>query len=339
MLDNVTGLFDECTFSGNTANLGGGLSVYHSGSTVTFDGCFFTSNNAEGEDSYGAGAYCYLNAAPTFTGCSFTANLSGYCGGGVCLDSAVDATVENCYFTGNTAVFGAGFYVWMCGAGGFEGCTFESNVADTTGGGGLLELAGGVEVSQCTFLDNESYFGGGLGVYETTGGPVDCTFHGNTAWMGGAIAYADCISGWATGCTIAHNEVQGPMSAGAGVAVAGPFDVALERCIIAYSAAGEAAAAMLGTVSASECDICGNPGGDWTGCLAGQDVSNDNTGEDPLFCNLLAGDLTLCEDSPCLPGNNVPGVLIGAHGAGCDACGPAVEPTSWGAIKAHFRPN
>jgi len=128
------------------------------------------------------------------------------------------------------------------------------------------------------------------------------------------------------------------MSVGAGVAVAGPFDVVLERCIIAHSTSGEAAAAFLGgTASATECDVCGNAGGDWAGCLAGQEDANDNTGEDPLFCDLQGGDLTLCADSPCLPINNVPGVLIGAHGEGCDACGPAVEPTSWGSIKARFR--
>jgi hypothetical protein len=338
VLYNVTGLFYNCAFSGNAANWGGGVSIYNSDSTVTFDHCTFTSNSATGAESYGAGAYCYMEAAPNFTHCSFMGNSSDYCGGGICLDSAVAATIEDCDFDGNSAVFGGGFYVWMCGAGGFENCTFENNQADTTGGGGLLDNAGGVAVTGCTFASNWSYFGGGLGVYETTGGPVDCTFFENTAFMGAAVAYADCITAWATGCTMVRNEVQGYMSAGAGVGVAGPFDVALDRCVIAFSQAGEAGACGFGgTITASACDVHGNDGGDWVGCLAGQESSSYNTDADPLLCDAVSGDLTLCSDSPCLPANNVPAVRIGAHDQGCPACGSAVESTSWGVLKARYR--
>lgn len=335
-LDDVDGIFQDCTFEGNEAAWGAGISIYRP-STVTMERCHFENNHAVGQESFGAGAYCYSEAAPTFTECTFTQNYSDFCGGGLVMDSGCAAVVQDCDFTGNTAVHGGAFYVYLCGAGGFDGCTFVSNVADTTGGGGLLDEGGGVQVTHCAFLRNEAYFGGGLSFYHTTGGPVDCTFFENSAFMGGAVAYADCVAGWATGCTMVRNEVEGYMAAGAGVAVGGPFDVALERCIIAFSTAGEAAAAVFGTVTAIECDVFGNLGGDWVGALAGQETGDDNTGENPLICDAPAGDLTLCADSPCLPGNNVPGVQIGAHGEGCESCGSAVEMTTWGALKALFR--
>ena len=63
---------------------------------------------------------------------------------------------------------------------------------------------------------------------------------------------------------------------------------------------------------------------------------NDNLFEDPLFCDVFAPDLTLCQTSPCLPENNVFGVLIGAHEQGCGTCSTAVQRTTWGAIKALY---
>jgi hypothetical protein len=43
----------------------------------------------------------------------------------------------------------------------------------------------------------------------------------------------------------------------------------------------------------------------------------------PLFCNHESGDLTLRDDSPCLPANNPWGVHMGAYGAG--DCGTSVD--------------
>jgi hypothetical protein len=40
--------------------------------------------------------------------------------------------------------------------------------------------------------------------------------------------------------------------------------------------------------------------------------------EDPLFCDLPGGDLSLEAGSPCLPANNQWSVLMGALGQGCE---------------------
>jgi predicted outer membrane repeat protein len=337
VLDEVAGSVFGCTFSGNSAPWGGGVSLYRAGATAAFDECVFQNNSATGDESYGGAVYTWDQASPTFTECAFDDNTSDYCGGAVYLDTNCEAEFHVCNFSGNHATYGGAAGVWMCGTGGFYDCLFQFNDADTTGGALHLEQAGGVSVAGSMFLSNTALFGGGLGVYRTTGGPVDCTFDENTARFGAAIAYGECVSAWATGCTIVHNHVEGDQAAGAGIGVGGPFEVALERCIIAFSTVGEAAAAVVGgTVVASACDIYGNQGGDWVGCLTGQETGNDNLDVDPRLCGVLAGDYTLCADSPCLPANGAP-ALIGAHGEGCAACGSVVKEASWGVVKALFR--
>ena len=90
-----------------------------------------------------------------------------------------------------------------------------------------------------------------------------------------------------------------------------------------------------GSIALSCCNVVGNSGGDYVGCLAGQNGVNGNFSLDPAFCDPAAGDYTLRSDSPCAP----PGVtgcgLVGALPVGC---GPvSVEPASWGELKAWYR--
>ena len=90
------------------------------------------------------------------------------------------------------------------------------------------------------------------------------------------------------------------------------------------------------------CDIFGNAGGDWTGCIADQLGVNGNISEDPLFCDPEANDFTIAENSPCAPGNSPAGCdLIGALPVGCTATTAvpeiALRETTWGAVKASFR--
>ena len=63
---------------------------------------------------------------------------------------------------------------------------------------------------------------------------------------------------------------------------------------------------------------------------------------DPLFCAPAAceqapdtyGDYRLDVASPCLPGHNPCGALIGVEGQGCGTV--LAIPMSWGAVKAMF---
>jgi len=112
----------------------------------------------------------------------------------------------------------------------------------------------------------------------------------------------------------------------------------MEQCIIAFSRAGEAAACPEGgPLTAVNCVVYGNPGGNWVGCLSGQESMNNNAEVDPLFCDLGGAWFALCENSYCAYTNNPSGMLIGAHGPNCDACDSPVEIQSWGCIKALYR--
>jgi hypothetical protein len=122
------------------------------------------------------------------------------------------------------------------------------------------------------------------------------------------------------------------------MAVHGWWEAVIENTIIALSSEGEG---FLCDTSGRElvlscCDIYGNDGGDWVGCIADQYGVNGNICEDPLFCGDQNPDepFTLRDDSPCAPAGNPECNLIGAWGVGCDT---PVEGTSWGPIKAMFR--
>jgi hypothetical protein len=137
-------------------------------------------------------------------------------------------------------------------------------------------------------------------------------------------------------CTLAANDATRKARQG-GVIYTGSASAAdLNYCIVAFNTAGEAIVCEDGSSSDISCtDIYGNDGGDWTGCIAGQESGNLSV--DPRFCGLLSADYSLCANSLCLPDHNDCYALMGAHDAGCGDCNSVVESASWGAIKALYR--
>jgi hypothetical protein len=101
----------------------------------------------------------------------------------------------------------------------------------------------------------------------------------------------------------------------------------MHNTIIAFSIQGEAVYCQdTGTVQVLGCcDLFGNEGGDWVGCVAGQNGQNGNISEDPLFCDAENGDFTLHSDSPCLGENNPECGTMGAKGSGCGPSSDAPE--------------
>ncbi len=67
-------------------------------------------------------------------------------------------------------------------------------------------------------------------------------------------------------------------------------------------------------------DAYGNGYQDWHLDPYGHGDAYGNLALDPLFCNTDAKDFNIKEESPCAPGNNSCGVLIGAGGIGCSCC-------------------
>jgi hypothetical protein len=114
----------------------------------------------------------------------------------------------------------------------------------------------------------------------------------------------------------------------------------LENTIIAYSTQGEAVHCFDEYGQSQPalicCDVYGNAGGDWVGCIAGQLGVDGNISECPEFCDRFNDNFYLSESSPCVIGYGCG--QIGVYGVGCTTGeASAVEETSWSSLKALYR--
>jgi len=154
-----------------------------------------------------------------------TAATSGFdaAGGAIRCDSS-EVAITDCFFTGNSAPFGAAvglratnvaitdctFFLnaatgpgWAAGGGVWAQrssgdvlrCTFTSNLAAAGGvladGGGIFAERSDLHVTDCTFTDNDAQAGGG-GMYSYLQDKSlvrGTTFQGNTAGAGGAMYF------------------------------------------------------------------------------------------------------------------------------------------------------
>jgi hypothetical protein len=149
--------------------------------------------------------------------------------------------------------------------------------------------------------------------YPTSSTLENCTFYADSADDGGAI-WCSGASPTLTNCTIFENSA----SQGGGLYCTSSSPV-LQNCIVAFSPEGEAVHCPGATddPTLTCCDLYGNSGGDWIGCIADQAGINGNFSLDPLFCDTSAADFRLDHISPCTPENNECGSLIGSLGIGC----------------------
>jgi len=322
------------TITGGRAFNGGGM--YCSSSSPALTNCTFTGNEAEGGD--GGGMCCYGPSSPALTDCTFTANTTSSRGGGMYCDVSSSPTLTGCTFTGNQAYLndGGGGVYCMYSSPTLTGCTLTGNLA-YHGGGMYCDGTASPTLTDCTLTGNLADYGGGMHCHGTASPTLTgCTLTGNLADHvgGGMYCYGSC-SPVLMGCTFTGNQANGY---GAGVYSHGSSSATLTNCIIAFGQHGEAIyCADGGSAELACCDVYGNEGGDWVGCIALQYGVDGNLNQDPLFCDIYNDDTTLCANSPCLPGGNGCGVLIGAHGPGCAECDAPALRSSWGSTKAMFR--
>ncbi len=268
----------------------------------------------------------------TVTGGYVLGYPGGHGAGLYCLESSL--TVLNCSFVDNWARhLGAGAHCFGMPAATFLDCMFLDNTAEDDGGGMVCWFSD-VSVLRCTFLENwGADHGGAVLCNQSSMSMVDCVMARNTAghWSG-AVTCWDC-SPTISGCTIVDNRAGG---SGGGVGCFLSSSPKIENTIIAFSSIGEAVYCHNAGCSPSLacCDLHGNAGGDWVGCVAGQNGTNGNFSENPAFCGWAMGDYTLRDCSPCVEGYGCG--QIGALGIGCT--GPTVtESTSWSGLKALYR--
>jgi len=292
-----------CVLADNTAwdmELGGRGGAILCENVIVAD-CVFRGNRAAtgimGPGEGGAIAIC--NTA-TITGCEFTGNRADANGGAI---SAVQSQVmiSACHFVENVAHSGGAATILQGSSGTLENCRFERNRA---GGGTALNIWFGSSptLDHCTFIANAGSYSGALDIWSDSSPLISaCTFYGNT--------------GLSRGTALRCEDASFPV---------------VENCIISFC--GEGVPVWCDGTSAADltcCDVYGNAGGDWVGCIEDQYGVDGNFSADPLFCDPPHDDLTLAAASPCAPENSPGGCgLIGAWPVGCDAPMGADEITA-----------
>jgi predicted outer membrane repeat protein len=193
-------------------------------------------------------------------------------------------------------------------------------VPQSAGGGASCDYASPV-FTNCIFVGNTASYGGG--VYCGNGAAPrfrNCTFAGNSAQEeGGGVSYAMNATSEIINCTFFGN------SAGLdGGAVYTGFvcDITMKNSIIAFGGGGGTVQCYSAASAAhlTCCDLFGNSGGDWEGCISDQIDVGGNFSANPVFCDTLGGDFRLGDCSPCLPGNHPGGDDCGVIGAWPQGC-------------------
>jgi len=162
----------------------------------------------------------------------------------------------------------------------------DNQVAGAGLGAGIAAVDGSApELHYCIFSGNESdHHAADVHLFDSTVLLDHCTLYGGSALDGGVIFVDD-----------------------GGVA-------ALRNTIVAFSQAGQAVECNgSGEAVLDCCDVYGNAGGDWVGCIEGQ-YGLTNTSLDPQFCDAAGGDFRLWNYTPCV--SEMCG-QVGALGIGC----------------------
>ncbi len=293
------------------------------------DRCVIDCEGSSSESS-GIGIWPSATSSAVMQGLSVIHGYGESHGGVLCRASI---SFVDCVFADNTVEWGYGGGGVCCRDCGptFIGCHFERNSSLDAGGGGVLVYFGGpVLFDGCTFLQNVAPVGGGgCGLYESSAMLSDCVFLENVAPVGGAVTAGQGASATMERCTVVGNFGGGLCACNGSLLTATTTVIAWNGDGVGFCCSGTGVGAL------SCCDIFGNEGGDWVGCIEGQQGMNGNISLDPLFCDWQGGDFHLQIGSPCAPDYNPVCGLIGALPVGCGST-PAQE-TTWGAMKALFR--
>ncbi len=243
----------------------------------------------------GSGPLCVIQDI-TFTGGAALAGGASDYGGAMKMQSAASPTITGCIFTGNQAGRGGAIFGLNGSEPHIANCIFAENYA-VNYGGALCFSSGSQMIEDCTFYGNVSYdYGGAIVCWNGSTLTIDgCTIHGGSAPDGGSAIW--CRS---DGSPTVTNTIIASGMAGGAVACDDP---------------------QAASPTFSCCNIYGNIGGDWAGCIEGMDASDGNISADPLFCDAMGADFTLREDSPCVGGTepNPECDLIGSQVVGCSS--------------------
>jgi parallel beta-helix repeat protein/predicted outer membrane repeat protein len=316
-------------------NTGGTRGINFSGggqdSTCVVEGFTIRRGRLVAAGAPGAGIRCE-NASPKLVGLVVedNTNVASY-GGGLHCNNFASPIVRDCVFEGNHAQAGGGIYCNTSAAPIVRGVSLVDNHAVTSGGGAYCGMDSDAMFVDVVFDGNSSgHKGGGFFCFRSSPAVAEAVFFENTAVDSGGAFYIQRASyPMITNCTMSGNSAP----SGGAICVSEPCDPTVMQSVVAFTGPGASTIRCGGgNPTITRCVVFGNAPGD---SLCGD--HHDNAFLDPLFCNVLTGDLTLASNSPCLPGNagNPSDALVGALGQGC--VDSPVEAATWGRIKCLFR--
>ncbi len=215
-------IVSNCSFTGNQANLGGGIYLGNNASPVLTN-CVFSANTAS---SFGGAIYSDCSLPPSLAYCTFSANTASTSGGAIY--NAASLSTVSCTFSGNTANDGGGIYSASFSLLMLSHCALSGNTASNSGGGVYNYRTTSSIFTNCAFTGNKA--AAGAGMYNINSMPTlaNCTFSGNTpGQFGGAVAnlessptITNCII-WGSGVspianfdvsskpTVTYSDIQG----------------------------------------------------------------------------------------------------------------------------------
>jgi hypothetical protein len=338
----------NASVTGDTIELASGVFSGAGNHDIQIDGKALTIRSQSGDpstciidcESEGRGFHLVSGyAGMILTGITITRGLSDWGGAMRCEAFLHGPEVSDCIFLRNasTDLDGA---VSLEGSPTFLRCQFIENAAPY---GGAVGQGGGTDsdvsptFDECSFIRNSANHGGAIWLEVVqplrSAAIRNCLFIGNSATGHGAAIVLAGASPMIQGCTFVGNSSSYPGLTGV---IEACYGFGLENCIFAFSTGCHAVFCEVGICPTLRCcDIYGNAGGDWIGCIADQAGQYGNLSVDPLFCDLAHQDYHLSSESFCAPENNPSCGQIGAYGVGCGAT--STMSTSWGLIKAMFR--
>ena len=175
-----------------------GMPAYHvvnSAPNCVIDGVTIQGGYADGSakgDRIGGGVFNGKPDNAVISNCIITSNYAAQDGGGL-WNHSDELIVRNCIFRSNTAGYGAGMYNFQSSPS-MEECTFQSNKANSEGGGMFNSPQAEPHIEGCTFEGNSAEKHGGGAVHNHGASPtiIQCRFMKNLALgSGGGIQNVD----------------------------------------------------------------------------------------------------------------------------------------------------
>lgn len=325
--------FISCVFEASTATYWGGGMFCFKSSPVLLD-CVFESNESIGDGGrsggYGGGLSCDNSASPRLEECDFVDNEAVSVGGGVSVTHWSEPLFVDCTFVDNHTDDNSGgaFYGGTSSHVTFTDCSFVGNHG--LSGGAFHTQSCDITATRCTFAENTAQYVGAVThtINPATHSYEECTFYRNsTTGIAAVMSYFD------TDLTMHRCTISGNSAGGMTVFRLNDTSPVITNTIIAFSE-GEPISDCDGTAAPTfdKCVLFENDGAD---SLCGTVL--DTLIVDPRFCGVEEDDFTLCQNSRCLDTENAWGEMVGAHGQGCGPCDSAVEPATWGRVKAIYR--